>query len=531
MAKGCGCDAAVGRKQSMNREQNLNLLGELPDNWDVVIIGGGATGLGAAVDSASRGFKTLLLEQHDFAKGTSSRSTKLIHGGLRYLQQGNLSLVVEALRERGLLCQNAPHLVHPLPFLVPNYKWWEGPFYGIGVKIYDFLAGSLGLQASEHLNKKETLKRLPTLEPEHLRGGVVYYDGQFDDARLAITLARTASDLGGILINYMKVTGLIKKKGHSVGVKAKDLETGKEYKITSKVIINATGVFSDQIRHLDDKTSLPIIAPSRGTHIVLPKEFLPSNTAILIPHTEDNRVLFLVPWHDKVLLGTTDLPISKVSLEPFALKKEISFLLKYAAQYLTKPPKPSDVLSVFTGIRPLVKSDETKTTSSLSRDHRILVSTSGLITIVGGKWTTYRQMAEDVIDKAIQTSTLPDHPCITRTLPLHGFKKKVDPQDPFSVYGSDLPLLELMEGFNKKIHPRLTLVEAEVIFAVRKEMALTVEDVLARRTRSLLLDAKASIEAAPFVAKTLAKELGKDASWEKEQIKAYQEMAKHYLVD
>ena len=518
----------------MNRERNIKALEETPHHWDVLIIGGGATGLGAAVDSASRGFKTLLLEQHDFAKGTSSRSTKLIHGGLRYLQQGNLSLVIEALRERGLLCQNAPHLVHPLPFLVPNYKWWEGPFYGIGVKVYDFLAGSLGLEASRHLNKKETLKRLPTLESEGLRGGVIYFDGQFDDARLAITLARTATDLGGTLINYMKVTNLIKKKGHCIGVKATDIESRKEYSLTSKVIINATGVFSDHIRQLDDRKSFPIIAPSQGTHLVLPREFLPCDTAILIPHTEDNRVLFLVPWHDKVLLGTTDIAISKIPLEPFAQKKEIAFLLNHAAHYLTKTPKPSDVLSVFTGIRPLVRSDETDTTSSLSRDHRILVAKSGLITIVGGKWTTYRQMAEDVITKAIQTSSLPDHPCITRTLPLHGFEKKLNPEDPWSVYGSDRLILEAMikerKTLEKLIHPKLPYKQVEVVFAARKEMALTVEDVLSRRTRSLLLDAEASLEASPLVAKLLAKELDKNKAWEKKQIEDYRKIAKKYLM-
>ncbi len=518
----------------MNRDKNVELLEEFPNQWDVLIIGGGATGLGAAVDSASRGFKTLLLEQHDFAKGTSSRSTKLIHGGLRYLQQGNLSLVIEALRERGLLCQNAPHLVHPLPFLVPTYKWWEGSFYGTGVKIYDLLAGSLGLEPSKHLNKNETLKKLPTLDPENLRGGVIYYDGQFDDARLAISLARTSTDLGGVLINYMKVSGFLKKQGRCIGVKVKDLESGKEYKLKSKVIINATGAFSDQIRHLDDRKSIPLMVPSRGTHIVLPREFLPCNTAILIPHTEDNRVVFFIPWHDKVLVGTTDIPVSKVTLEPTALKKEISFLLKYASRYLTKQPITSDILSVFTGIRPLVKSDETKETSSLSRDHRIVISSSGMISILGGKWTTYRQMAEDVIEKAIQISDLPEHPCITRTLPLHGFEKDIDPQDPWSVYGTDRPILNSIikkEGIalEKKLHPKLFYKQVEVLFAARKEMARTVEDVLARRTRSLLLDARASVEAAPLVAKLLAKELGKDCAWEKEQVITYTELAEKYF--
>lgn len=518
----------------MNRDLNLEKIAEIPDQWDVLIVGGGATGLGAAVDSASRGFKTLLLEQSDFAKGTSSRSTKLIHGGLRYLQQGNLSLVVEALRERGLLCQNAPHLVHPLPFLVPSYKWWEGPFYGIGVKIYDFLAGSLGLKASSALSLEQTKKKLPTLEQEGLRGGIVYYDGQFDDARLAITLARTANDLGATLFNYMQVTAFIKSHGHCIGVRAKDVLSKKEYTLKSKIIINATGAFSDNIRHLDDPKVANIIAPSQGTHLVLPRKFFPSDTALLIPHTEDKRVLFFVPWHDKVLLGTTDIEISQVKLEPKAQKKEVAFLLKHAARYLTKVPTESDILSVFTGIRPLVRANENSSTSELSRDHRILVSKSGLLTIAGGKWTTYRQMAEDVINKAIQISCLPDHPCITRTLPLQGFCKQVNPQDPWSVYGTDRTVLESIlkkEGkhLSQPIHPDLPYQQVEVLFAARKEMACCVEDVLARRSRSLLLDAKASMEAAPLVAKLLASELKLSASWQKEQVKSYCQLAQGYL--
>lgn len=524
----------MGRKHPMNRDLNLQKIEEVPDEWDVLIIGGGATGLGAAVDSASRGFKTLLLEQSDFAKGTSSRSTKLIHGGLRYLQQGNLSLVVEALRERGLLCQNAPHLVHPLSFLIPSYKWWEGPFYGMGIKVYDFLAGSLGLKGSSTLSLEQTKKRLPTLDQEGLKGGVIYYDGQFDDARLAITLARTANNLGGVLLNYMQVTSFIKKQGHCIGVKAVDMLSQKEYTLKSKVIINATGIFVDGVRHLDDPKAPNIIAPSQGTHLILPKEFLPCDTALLIPSTEDKRVLFFVPWHDKVLLGTTDIEISKVQLEPKAQKKEIAFLLKYAANYLTKAPTSSDILSVFTGIRPLVRANEHSCTSELSRDHRILVSKSGLITIAGGKWTTYRQMAEDVIDKAIQISSLPDHPCITRTLSLHGYCKNVDPKDPWSVYGSDRKILESFlkkEGkeLKKPIHPNLAYTQVEVLFAARKEMACTVEDILARRSRSLLLDAKASIEAAPLVTKILAKELNKSREWQEEQIKSYHKLARGYL--
>ncbi len=517
----------------MNRELNLKQIEELPDQWDIIIIGGGATGLGAAVDSASRGFKTLLLEQHDFAKGTSSRSTKLIHGGLRYLQQGNLSLVAEALRERGLLCQNAPHLVHHQPFLVPSYKWWEGPFYGIGIKIYDLLAGSLGLESSIRLSRKQTLKKIPNLSSEGLKGGIIYYDGQFDDARLAITLARTATDLGATVLNYMKVTSLLKQKGACLGVKAKDLDSGREYKLKAKVIINATGAFSDTIRRLDSKETSSFVAPSRGTHLVLPGEFLSGKTAILVPHTEDGRVLFLVPWHGKVLLGTTDVPVKKPALEPKASKQEILFLLKHAASYLKKAPQLSDVLSVFAGIRPLVRSSEKDKTSELSRDHVILVSKSGLITIAGGKWTTYRKMAEDVISKAIEVGSLPHRDCITTSLPLHGFEKTVNFSDPQSVYGSDKALLESWiqkeKGLKKLLHKNLPYQLVEVLFAIRKEMAQTVEDVLARRTRSLLLDAKASLEAAPIVARLLAQERQKSAAWEKEQIKFYEKIVSRYL--
>lgn len=518
----------------MKREESLHRIEDYPSEWDVIIIGGGATGLGAAVDSASRGFKTLLLEQSDFAKGTSSRSTKLIHGGLRYLQQGNISLVVEALRERGLLCQNAPHLVHHLPFLVPNYKWWEGPFYGVGLKIYDMLAGKLGLEPSKTLSRKQTLKALPTLESKELRGGVIYYDGQFDDARLAITLVRTLEDLGGVAINYMKVTQLIKKKGICVGVKAKDLETRSLYTLRGKAIINATGVFSDSIRQMDDVKAKGIIAPSQGIHLVLPKKFQPSDTAILVPHTEDGRVLFLVPWHNKVLLGTTDTAVTQPKLEPQALESEIKFLLKYAAQYLAKAPKEKDILSVFAGLRPLIKAKAGEATAALSRDHTILIAKSGLITIAGGKWTTYRKMAEDVINKAIMIGGLPDRPCITKTLHLHGWQKDLPPAEPMSAYGSDIRLLKAIEKEKREykgmIHERLPYKKAEVIWSVRKEMARTLEDVLSRRTRSLLLDAKASLEAAPLVAELMASELELSSSWVQTQVKEYKKIAANYLV-
>lgn len=518
----------------MNRDEMIKKMeGEL-DPFDMIIIGGGATGLGAAVDGASRGYRVLLLEQDDFAKGTSSRSTKLIHGGLRYLQQGNLSLVIEALKERGLLCQNAPHLVHHLPFLVPNYQWWEGPFYGIGLKVYDMLAGSLGIEKSRWLTKEETIKEIPNIEPKDLRGGVIYYDGQFDDSRLAITLAKTAAQHGGILINYMKVTGLIKKKDLISGVIATDLETGKNYHLSSHTVINATGVFSDGVRHMDDGLAKEIIAPSQGIHIVLPKSLGPDHTAILVPKTEDNRVLFMVPWHDRLLIGTTDTPVHSPSLEPKPLKEEVEFLLKHAAHYLKKAPTQKDILSIFTGLRPLIKASSGDNTAALSRDHTIIIAPSGLITIAGGKWTTYRKMAEDVINKAIMVGALPERPCITKNLRLYGWKENHGPLDHSALYGSEGKFLEAEIKKNpmlkEKIHPHFPYLWVEVLWAIQEEMARSVEDVLSRRTRALLLDAKASMEIAPDIAKFMRKELNYDENWEKDQIASFLQLAKNYTI-
>lgn len=516
----------------MKREKMIDQIQQNPDQWDVIIIGGGATGLGAAVDAASRGYKTLLLEQSDFAKATSSRSTKLIHGGLRYLQQGDIALVTEALKERGLLCQNAPHLVHHLPFLVPNYKWWEGPFYGIGLKIYDALAGKLGIEKSRNLTRQQTLRAIPTLEPKELRGGCVYYDGQFDDARLAICLARTAVDHGACVVNYMKVTSLIKKKGLCVGVKATDKETKEHYTLHAKTIINATGIFADELIRQDNPRAHPIIAPSQGVHLVLSEKFLPGKTAILVPHTSDGRVLFFVPWHDRILLGTTDTPRKKAVLEPLALKEEIDFLLQHASQYLTSSPTRNDVLSVFAGLRPLVQARKDEKTSQLSRDHTIIISPSGLISIAGGKWTTYRRMAEDVINKAILVGNLRQRPCITHNLPLHGYCEGLDPQDHWSTYGTDRKLIQKMaqetKSLKKALHSNLPYTAAELLFAIEHEMARTVEDLLARRTRCLLLDAKASLDVAPFAAKLLSKTLKKGQSFENKQVKEYAKLSQNY---
>ena len=485
----------------MNREKMIQMLRDTPE-WDVCIIGGGATGLGAAVDAATRGLKTILFEQHDFAKGTSSRSTKLVHGGVRYLQQGNIKLVMEALKERGLLIKNAPHLAHNQKFVVPNYKWWEGPFYGIGLKIYDWMAGKLGLGPSEFLSKEQTLELAPTLDPEGLRGSIVYHDGQFDDARLAISIAQTAAQYNGVVLNYFPVTGLLKTKNKIGGLQVKDALTGATYEVKSKAVINATGIFADSVMHMDDLHHKNIVTHSQGIHLVVDKEFLPGDTAIMIPKTDDGRVLFAVPWHNKIVLGTTDIPVAKPSLEPVPKDEEINFILTHIGRYLTKDPQLSDVRSMFAGLRPLVKG-KTKKTAALSRDHLITVSGSGLITITGGKWTTYRKMAEDVIDIAIEKNNLSKKPCVTEELKLFGHD-----QQPRSATST---------------------AQADIKKAINDEMCMTIEDFLSRRTRHLLLDAKAAIEAAPLVAKIMAAEMNKDENWISEQINDFNTIAKHYI--
>ena len=521
----------------MNRDAMLSALADTRSAWDIIIIGGGATGLGCAVDAAARGYRTLLLEQSDFAKATSSRSTKLIHGGVRYLQQGNVGLVLEALRERGLLTHNAPHLVGHLSFIVPNYTWWEAPFYGIGLKIYDLLAGKLGLGPSKHLSREETLHRIPTLEPIGLRGGTIYYDGQFDDARLAICLARTAAGLGAALINYMQVTSLVKRNDLLRAVVARDLETGREHELQAKVVVNATGAFADSIRRMDNPDASEMVSPSQGVHIVLDRSFLPGNSAIMVPKTDDGRVLFVIPWHDRALVGTTDTPVSRPNLEPLPLKEEIDFLLTHAVRYLSKDPRREDVLSAFAGLRPLVKAGGQRDTASTPRDHSVLVSKSGLVTITGGKWTTYRKMAADTIDQAALVGGLEECPCATENLRLHGWTKdagRVEDRSssPWRIYGSDAPALSEMAkehpDWDELIHPKLPYRVVEVLWAVRHEMARTVEDVLSRRTRALLLDARASMEAAPKVAHLMAKELARAEPWEKEQTASYRELARGY---
>ncbi len=503
--------------------------------WDFIVIGGGATGVGVAVDAASRGYTVLLLEQSDFGKGTSSRSTKLVHGGVRYLEQGNISLVMEALKERGLLRQNAPHLVSNLAFVVPNYDWWEAPFYGLGLKVYNVLAGTYGFGTSEILSRAETLARLPTIRTEGLRGGVVYYDGQFDDARLLINLVATGFEQGATLLNYTRVTALTRgADGFVAGVQAIDLQDESTFEARGRVVVNATGPFADTVRRMAEPGVDPLIAPSQGIHLVFDRSFLPGDSAIMVPHTRDGRVMFAIPWHGHTLVGTTDTAIDDVTLEPRAFDHEMAFILETAAQYLHKAPTRADVLSVFAGIRPLVRSGDSRVTAALSRDHTIHIDASGLLTTAGGKWTTYRNMAEATVNQAAELARLPERSCVTRALNIHGFHQQAASFGALGVYGTDaVAIRELARAepaLAEPLHPALPYLGAEVVWATREEMARTVEDVLARRTRALFLNAGAAIAMAPRVAVLMARELGHDDTWQAREVDAFRALAGQYLL-
>ncbi len=519
----------------MDRAAMMERALERQGPWDIVVIGGGATGAGVAVDAATRDLDVLLLEREDFGKGTSSRSTKLVHGGVRYLEQGNISLVMEALKERGILRQNAPHLVHDLAFVVPNYSWWEAPFYGIGMKVYDLLAGKYGFGKSRVLSREETLERLPTIQTEGLRGGVMYYDGQFDDSRLLIHLMMTAAENGATLLNYAEVTGVTKgADGFVNGVTVHDRESGRKFTAAAKVVVNATGIFTDETRQLCEPDAPTMIAPSQGIHLVFERSFLHGDTAIMVPHTSDGRVMFAIPWHEHTLVGTTDTPIDGPSYDPLPFEQEIEFILETASLYLSHAPTRKDILSVYTGIRPLVKAGSAGgKTSALSRDHTIHVDGSGLLTIVGGKWTTYRKMAEDCVDHAILLGDLPEVECRTQALSIHGYTEDVDELSSFGVYGSDAARIEALAEEDpelaKPLHPALPYLAAEVVWAARKEMARTVDDVLARRLRALFLNTEAALAMAPTVAALMARELGKDQDWVATQLTEFREVAAAYL--
>lgn len=493
----------------MDRNANLERVRTRTAPWDIVVIGGGATGVGCAVDAASRGFDVLLVEQADFGKGTSSRSTKLVHGGVRYLAQGNISLVREALKERAILLKNAPHVVHKQTFIVPCYSLWQRVYYGIGLKIYDLLSGKYSIGRSRILSRSETIEHLPTVDQNGLAGGVVYYDGQFDDTRLLIDMVRTAVDQGAAVLNYARVSSLVKNTDGKVGgVELEDILSGEKFSIHAKVVINATGAFCDAVRTMSDEGSTPIVTLSQGIHLVFDRSFLPGDSAIMIPKTSDGRVLFCIPWHDHTLVGTTDTPITVADLEPKALESEIEFVLETAGAYLTDKPARKDILSIFTGIRPLVRSGAARKTASLSRGHTIEIDTSDLLTITGGKWTTYRHMAEDAIDNALRIARIDDRRSITSNLSIKAPMSSSD---------------------TERLHSELPYTRGDVIRAVRDEMAQTVEDVLARRTRALLLNAAIAIEIAPRVAEIMASELGKDKNWIDEEVGRFNETATYYL--
>ena len=535
----------------MNRTDMIAALDDRGTPWDVIIIGGGATGLGAALEAASRGHRTVLVESHDFAQGTSSRSTKLIHGGVRYLRQGQIGMVRHSLLERQRLLQNSPHIVHSLDFVLPTYRRGARTFYYAGMRIYDLLAGQLFNGRARRLSVDETVQQLPNLRSEGLRGGVLYADGQFDDTRLAITLARTAVTQGAVLANYMKVERLIRSGSTITGVVVRDQLTGQEYSLAGRVVLNATGVFADAILQMDEDSagdaasrsrehdSRPRIAPSQGSHLVLDADFLPGSAALMIPETDDGRVLFAIPWHGKVLLGTTDLAVKEVQRDPRPGRAEIDYLLKHAGRYLKRCPVQSDVRSMFAGLRPLVAApSNTRSTASLSREHIIHTSEGGLITVIGGKWTTYRQMGEDLINRAEQTGGLSRKPSITAGLRLHGSEKSS--ADSFAasnlrIYGSDAKTIEELTrthtAWGALLHPRLPYLAAEVIWATRNEMAVTVEDILARRTRALFLDAAAAVECAPVVARLMANELNQSGEWEQQQVQLFRRLAEGYLGD
>ena len=514
------------------------LITKLKDNnetiWDVIVIGGGATGLGVALDSICRGYKTLLLERSDFAQSTSSRSTKLMHGGVRYLAQGDIFLVMEALHERSRMHQNAPHITCNQEFTIPVYSWWDALKYGIGLKLYDLLAGGLSMGKSKYIGKKETLKRLPLLQKKGLKGGVIYHDGQFDDARFALVLAQTCAEKGAVPLNYFKVTSLQKDKDGKVnGVCSEDAVSGEKYTFKSKVVINATGVFADDILAMDKKNAAKTIRPSQGVHLVLDNSFLQSDSALMIPKTSDGRVLFAIPWYDKVVIGTTDTPIDEIEIEPKTTEDEVKFILETAGRFLTRKPNEDDILCAFAGLRPLaapIKNNEK--TKEISRRHKITISDSGLVSILGGKWTIYRRMAEDTMDKVIKLGMLKKTDGNTKNLRLYGSEYH-NPKDRLRIYGHHAK--DIKQAIHEypesgiQMHPAFPFCEAEIAWICKNEMPVKLEDILSRRTRSLVLDAKASIAIAYKVVKIMATEFGYDKEWQVKQVEDYEKLVKTYL--
>jgi len=484
----------------VDRSGALARLGHDDGPFDVVVVGGGATGLGVAVDAASRGYRTLLAERDDFAKGTSSRSTKLIHGGVRYLRGGRWGLVRSALREREILLRNAPHVVREQTFVVPTWRRRDTAVVGLGLALYDALGGRRSLGRSRRLSAAETAQRLPGVRADGLRGGVLYHDARFDDARLAIHLARTAAREGAVVANHVAVVA-VARHGALWAITLEDRETGARIPVAARAVVNATGPFADAVRRLADPAASPMLALSRGTHLVLDRATFPGETALLVPDVGDGRVAFLIPWHERVLLGTTDVPVAAAEAEPRPSRREVDELLGLAARVLERPPRIDDVRSLFAGLRPLAAG--TGRTPRLPRDHVVRVEGPGRVTVVGGKWTTYRRMARDAVDRAADSAGIRPRPCRTATLAI---------DDVTAPAGGD------------PLRPGTPVSAGDVIWAARHEMARTVEDVLARRTGTLFTDARAARALAPEVARVLAAELGRDASWALAQEAAFRDL-------
>jgi glycerol-3-phosphate dehydrogenase len=521
----------------MKREEQLSRIQDRNIIWDFIVIGGGATGLGCAVDAASRGYQVVMLEQDDFAKCTSSKSTKLVHGGVRYLQKGDVMLVFEALHERGRMRANAPHLVKNQSFIIANYTWWDNFLYFCGLTFYDMLSWGFGYGHSKFIRKKTVLQRLPAIKQEGLKGGIVYHDGQFDDARMAVNLAETCIDQGGVAINHMKVVDILHNaQGKICGVRALDNETGDTYDLQTKAVINAAGIFVDEVMKLDLSGHKPMVKPSQGAHLVLDMKFLQGNDALMVPKTSDGRVLFAVPWHNRVVVGTTDVLRDHPESEPRVLEEEIDFILETAGIYMVPAPTRKDIVGVFAGQRPLAApKKEGKSAKEISRSHKIIVSDNDLITITGGKWTSYRLMAEDTIDKAISMKLVDKRKCVTKHLKIHGWRPEPDLSNHYYIYGSEEPALHQVEQENVKyqerISPKYDYTFGEVVWAVRHEMARTLDDVLARRVRLLYIDAREALRVAPEVAKVMATELGMSELWIDEQVAFFSSIAKNYIVD
>jgi len=519
----------------MDRSENLSQLADKNKVWDIAVIGGGSSGLGVALDAISRGLSVVLLERSDFAKGTSSRSTKLLHGGVRYLAQGDVALVWEALRERGRLLKNAAHLAHEQPFIIPIYTLFDRIQYTVGLKTYDWMAGRLRIGKSRFISREETIKRLPAIKQEGLQGGVVYHDGQFDDARLAVAIAQTADDAGACILNYTKVSGLVKdENGKLTGLRIRDQIGKKSYSIQAKMVVNATGVFADKILQMDQPESPKMIQPSQGIHLVMDLSFLGGKDALMIPKTTDGRVLFAVPWHNRLVVGTTDTLKEKAELEPKALQAEIDFILETASGYLTKNPTRKDVKAVYAGLRPLARpKDEDAKTKEISRSHKIIQSESGLVTLTGGKWTTFRQMGEDTVDFYEKVTGIKPRKSESERMFINGNTNK-PLEGHWAIYGTHAhqikKLIDKDPKLGERIHPDFPNTKAEVIWFLRREMAVTVEDVLSRRLRMLILDAQAAIDSAPEVAELMASEMGKDKTWIEAELLEFRKVASKYLI-